>query len=85
MMFRMKISSKGKVRKFKYSRNYYTPSISKSNFIRISDFAKESNSWKALIKENKRWKKVSTWVIVFINAEVIDIIEYMPFFVYTNI
>lgn len=76
MIFRMRISRKGKVREVQYLHNYYAPSISKSNFIRISDFVIESISWKpALIKENNRWKKVSTWLIVFINAEVIDRIE----------
>ncbi|MCF1714181.1 hypothetical protein L0U88_06035 [Flavihumibacter sp. RY-1] len=76
MMFRMKISRKGKVRDLQYLKNYYAPSISKNDLIRISDFAKDSISWEpAIVKVKNRWKKVSSWVFVYVNPELIDRLE----------
>ncbi len=76
MMFRINISRRGKARNVQYINNYFSPSISKTDLIRISDFTKGSISWEpAKVKVKDRWKKVSSWVYVYINAELIDKLE----------
>jgi hypothetical protein len=76
MMFRMRISRNGKVKKMQYINNYYAPIISKKNLIRISDFVRDSIAWEAaIVKVKSRWKKVSSWVIVSVNPDLIDRLE----------